>query len=124
MTGSDAGATKGIAMFASKISSCLRRPWARAILTSFALSASLASASAAMAGDPIPTAAAAAGYRMETLAVNSFNATTVDQKLTYKAGFKMFYFNFDGMTPQPSLTTFNSDGSVNVANHGRVSPQR
>jgi hypothetical protein len=102
-------------MFASKIYSSLRRPWAKAILTSCALAASLASASAAMAGDPIPTAAAAAGYRMETLAVDTFNTTTVDQKLTYKPGFKMYYFNFDGMPPAPGLSTYNSDGSITLA---------
>jgi hypothetical protein len=102
-------------MFASKISSSLRRTWAGVTLTSFAVSATLVSATGAMAADPIPTAAAAAGYRMETLAVDTLNATTVDQRLTYAPGYKLYYFNFDGMPPAPGLTTFNSDGSATVA---------
>lgn len=66
----------------------------------------------AAGGDAIPAAAAAAGYRMETLAVDQLTPSTVDSKLTYASGFQLYYFNFEGMTPDPSTTTFNADGSA------------
>jgi hypothetical protein len=69
----------------------------------------------ANAADPIPTAAANAGYRMETLASDSFSSKSVDLNLSYGRGFQWYYFNYFGATPTSALTTFNADGSVTVA---------
>jgi hypothetical protein len=69
----------------------------------------------ANAADPIPTAAAGAGYRMETLASDSFSNRNVDLKLSYGRGFQWYYFNYFGATPTSALTTLNSDGSVTLA---------
>jgi hypothetical protein len=102
-------------MFASKITSISPRGAATALAATFALSSILISAPAAYAADPIPAAAASAGYRMETLASDSFSTKNVDMKTTYARGFQWYFNNFFGVAPLPATTTFNSDGSVSNA---------
>ena len=101
-------------MFASKIASILPGGGATALVAAFALS-SILTAAPAHAADPLPAPAAAAGYRMETLASNSFSPANVDMKTTYARGYQWYFLNFFGLTPLPATTTFNSDGSINVA---------
>lgn len=101
-------------MFATKIASILPGKGAAALVAACTLTSFVATAPA-KAADPIPTAAAAAGFRMETLAVNQFNSQTVDINKTYGSGYKMYFFNFEGMVPDTSLTTLNADGSVTTA---------
>ena len=86
---------------------------ATAVVGACAMVACVASAPAN--ADPIPGAAAGAGYRMETLAADSFSSKTIDLKLTYAPGFQWYYFNYWSVAPTPSLTTLNSDGSVTLA---------
>jgi hypothetical protein len=116
-------------MLASKVESNSRRPSRSTVKAGHGaairgIAAALAAASAmaacllgapANAADPIPAAAAAAGYRMETLASDSFSPTNVDMKTTYAPGYQWYFMNFFGLTPLPGTTTFNADGSVNVA---------
>jgi hypothetical protein len=85
-----------------------------AVVAACALSISLVGLPA-NAADPVPMAAAMAGYRMETLASDAFSTRNVDTRLSYAPGYQWYYFNFFGTKPSSSLTTFNGDGSLTTA---------
>ena len=66
-------------------------------------------------GTPIPAAARAAGYTLNTFSTNQdFNTSTVDKSLTYASGFQWYVWNFFSETPSGSEVTLNSDGSATV----------
>ena len=81
------------------------------------------SATARVSGSPPPSSsssapsqAAAAGYKTETFStVSGFSSKTVDMRLTNASGFQWYFFNFFGYQTTSAPISFNSDGSINIA---------
>ena len=70
--------------------------------------------------EPLP--AVLAGYNTETFAtVANFSSKNVDMGLTGAAGYQWYFFNFFGYKPSSALSTFNSDGSITVAQYSNSS---
>jgi hypothetical protein len=101
-------------MFTSKITSMPTREGAGALFAACALTTCLLAAAPAEAADAIPAAAAGAGYRMETLASDTFGTKSVDMKMSYGRGYQWYFYNFFGVSPISASTSFNSDGSLNT----------
>ncbi len=80
----------------------------------------MASSNLSHGGTPVPAAAGAVGYTVNTFHVGPFTTSNVDTAQTYAPGFLLYENNLAGSSSNPANFIINSDGTMTILNEATL----